>query len=177
MSLLFPNSRSSLLYIEVWKIRWKLPAHQKRVVWSLIKSLMILCMIWLLSYEGAILNPFQVWRNTGACIAVVLVLLQTQNRVMEVVVVHFIQLSFLTLSNKQASNDFKSIWISRCFMLLVFCNDRRDWILWTAFEASILPASDDLQLLMIFRTSDEISFWWSCFWWRQLLMYSRTTCL
>jgi len=27
------------------------------------------------------------------------------------------------------------------------------------FEASILSASDDLQLLMIFRTSDEMCFW------------------
>ena len=69
----------------------------KRVVWSLIKSPMILCLIWLLSYEGAISNPFQVWRNTGACIVVVLVLLQTQIRVVEIVVVHFVQLSFFNV--------------------------------------------------------------------------------
>jgi len=35
---------------------------------------MICCLIWLLSYEGAISNPFQVWRNTVAGTAVVLVL-------------------------------------------------------------------------------------------------------
>ena len=96
-SLEFSNSRSSLLYIEVWKIRWKLSAHQIesfRVVWSLIKSPTIFCLIWLLSYEGSISNISQVWRNTGAGIVVVLVLLQTQNRVVEVVVVHFVQLSF-----------------------------------------------------------------------------------
>jgi len=42
---------------------------------------MILCLIWLLSYEGSISNPFQVWRNTGEGIVVILVLLQRQNRV------------------------------------------------------------------------------------------------
>jgi len=42
---------------------------------------MIFCLIWLLSYERSISNPFQVWRNTGAGIAVILVLLQRQNRV------------------------------------------------------------------------------------------------
>ena len=89
------NSRSSLLYIEVWKIRWKLPVHQNRVVWSLTKSPMIFCLIWLLSYEWSISNPFQVWRNTGAGISIFLVLLQTQNRVVEIVVVHFVQLSFV----------------------------------------------------------------------------------
>jgi len=46
----------------------------KRVVWSLIKSPVICCLIWLLSYEGAISNPFQVWRNTIAGTSVVLVL-------------------------------------------------------------------------------------------------------
>jgi len=46
----------------------------KRVVWSLIKSPMICCLIWLLSYGGAISNPFPVWRNIVAGTAVVLVL-------------------------------------------------------------------------------------------------------
>jgi len=35
---------------------------------------MICCLIWLLSYEGSISNPFQVWRNTVAGTTVVLVL-------------------------------------------------------------------------------------------------------
>jgi len=35
---------------------------------------MICYLIWLLSYEGAISNPFQVWRNTVAGTVVVLVL-------------------------------------------------------------------------------------------------------
>jgi len=48
----------------------------------------------LLSYEGSISNAFQVWRDTGAGVAVFLVLLQGQNRVVEMVVVQFLQLSF-----------------------------------------------------------------------------------
>jgi len=72
------NCRSSLLYIEVWKICCWLPAHQKKVVWSLIKSPIICCLIWLLSYEGSILNPFQVWRNTVIGTVVVLVLADTK---------------------------------------------------------------------------------------------------
>jgi len=39
---------------------------------------MILCLIWLLSYEGSISNPFQVWRNTIASTTVVLVLADTK---------------------------------------------------------------------------------------------------
>ena len=39
-------------------------------------------------------KPFQVWRNTGAGIAVVLGLSQTQITVVEIVVVHFVQLFF-----------------------------------------------------------------------------------
>jgi len=56
---------------------------------SLIKSPMICCLIWLLFYEGSISNPFQVWRNTVAGTAVVLVLADIKNRVVEIVVVHF----------------------------------------------------------------------------------------
>jgi len=44
-----PIFMSSLLYIEVWNIRWKLPTRQKSHCWSLIKSSMICCLIWLLS--------------------------------------------------------------------------------------------------------------------------------
>jgi len=47
----------------------------------MIKSPMIFCLIWLLSYEGSISNPFQVWRITGSGITVILVLLQRQNLV------------------------------------------------------------------------------------------------
>jgi len=32
----------------------------KRVIWNLIKSPMICCLIWLLSYEETISNPFHV---------------------------------------------------------------------------------------------------------------------
>ena len=41
---------------------------------------MILCLIWLLSHEGSISNPFQVWRNTVAGTVVVLVLADTKKQ-------------------------------------------------------------------------------------------------
>jgi len=91
----FSNSKSSLLYIEMWKIHWKLPAHQKESFETWSKSPMIFCLIWLLSYEGSISNSFQVWRDTGGGIAVFLVLLQGQNWVVEIVVIQFVQLSFV----------------------------------------------------------------------------------
>jgi len=82
------------LYIGV-KDTLEIVSTSIRVVWSLIKSPMIFCLIWLLSYEGSISNSFQVWRNTVAGIVVFLVLLQTQIGVVEIVVVHFVQLSFV----------------------------------------------------------------------------------
>jgi len=69
-------SKSSLIYIEVWKRRCELPAHQKTIFWSFDQSPMIFCLIWLLSYEGSISNSFQVWRNIVAGVAVILVLWQ-----------------------------------------------------------------------------------------------------
>ena len=66
----------------------------KRDVWTLIKIINDLLSDMLLSYEGSISNAFQVWRDTGAGVAVFLVLLQGQNRVVEMVVVQFLQLSF-----------------------------------------------------------------------------------
>jgi len=87
-------SKSSLLYIEVWKRRCWIASTSKRVVWSLIKSPMILCLIWLLSYEDQFQIHSKSGGHTGAGIVVVLVLLQTHIRVVEIVVVHFVQLSF-----------------------------------------------------------------------------------
>ena len=90
----YPTRRSSLLYIEVWKRRWRIAStHTQRVVWSLLITNDLL-LIWLLSYEGWISNPFLVWRNISANRAVILVLLQSTTKVVEKVVVQFVQLSF-----------------------------------------------------------------------------------
>jgi len=66
-------------------------------------SPMILCLIKLLSYEGSISNPFQLWRNivTGvvvfqSCFPCLVV--ETQNRVVEKVVVQFVQSTFVNAS-------------------------------------------------------------------------------
>ena len=74
------NSLSPYSYIYRGVKETLIASTSKRVFWNLIKSPMIFCLIWLLSYEGSISNSFQVWRNTGADIVVILVLLQRQNR-------------------------------------------------------------------------------------------------
>ena len=53
----------SLLYIEVWNERFKCQHIQKESLLKLDLSPMILCLIKVLSYEGSISNPFQLWRN------------------------------------------------------------------------------------------------------------------
>jgi len=58
-------SKSSLLYIEVWKRRW-----------SFDQSPMIFYLIWLLFCEGSISNPFKFRRNICAGRTVILVLQQ-----------------------------------------------------------------------------------------------------
>ena len=76
----YPNNMSSLLYIEVWKIRCEIASASKRVVWSFDQSPMISFLIWLLFYEGSISNSFQVCRNIVAGMVVILVLLQGQKQ-------------------------------------------------------------------------------------------------
>jgi len=49
-----------------------LPTHQKSRLLNLDKSPMICCLIWLLSYEGTISNPFPKERITSAVTTVVL---------------------------------------------------------------------------------------------------------
>jgi len=61
------------LYRGVRETLW-IASTSKRVVWSIDQSPMIFCLIWLLSYEGSISNPFQVCRNIVAGVAVILVL-------------------------------------------------------------------------------------------------------
>jgi len=73
----------------------EIASTSKRVVWSLIRITNDLLPDMVIVYKGSISNSFQVWRDTGAGIAVCLVFLQGQNRVVEIVVVHFTQLSFV----------------------------------------------------------------------------------
>ena len=101
---------------------------------------------------------------------------------MEIVVVHLYYCPFPTFSNEKASNAFKFLWISRCF---IFYPSAMIGVIKTTFVTNLtLPV---FQLLMIFSS------WWSseplmtstsgeqlmrrCFWWRHLLMIFITTFL
>ena len=68
---------------------------------------MIFCLIWLLSYEGSISNPFLVWGNISAGRAVILVLLHSTTRVVEKVVVQFIHFSFVNALNRISIQSFQ----------------------------------------------------------------------
>ena len=150
MSLECSNNRSSLLYIEVWKIHWGLQAHQKES-FEACWSPMIFCLIWVLSYEGSISNPFLVWGNISVGRAVILVLLQSTTKVVEKVVVQFVH--FVLFQRSWKSKHLRSTKsISRPLIhfftsLATLRQDKKRFQLWV------------LQLLMNFR------FWRSCFWW------------
>jgi len=69
-------------------------------------SPMIFCLIWVLSYEGSISNPFLVWGNISAGRVVILVLLQSTTKVVEKVVVQFVHLSFFNALEKVSIQSF-----------------------------------------------------------------------
>ena len=75
-------------------------------------SPMIFCLIWVLSYEDSISNSFLVWGNISAGRAVILVLLQSTTKVVEKVVVHFVQFSFFNALERKKHTEL-SIFILR----------------------------------------------------------------
>jgi len=118
--------KSSLLYIEVWSERCKCQHIQKESLLKLDLSPVILCLIWLTSYEGLISNPFQLRGNKNAGLVVhescySCLLAETKNRVVEKVVVQFVQSTMSTLLVSVQQNNFKSFWNDRCFNPLIFC--------------------------------------------------------
>jgi len=70
-------------------------------------SPMIFCLIWVLSYERSISNQFLVWGNISPGRAVILVLLQSTTKVVEKVVVHFVQLSFFNTLERKSILSFQ----------------------------------------------------------------------
>ena len=105
----FSTRRSSLLYIVVWKRRWRIAStHAQKESFEACWSPMIFCLIWLLSYEGSISNSFLVWRNISAGRAVILVLLQSTTKVVEKVVVQFVHLSFFNTRKHPKLSNFIS---------------------------------------------------------------------
>jgi len=81
-------------------------------------SPMIFCLIWLLSYEGSISNPFPVWRNISAGRAVILVFLQSTTKVVEKVVVQFVHLSFFNALDGESIQGFQNSSQGRCYTSL-----------------------------------------------------------
>jgi hypothetical protein len=115
----------SLLFIEVWNERCKCQHIQKESLLKLDLSPMIPCLILLLSYEGSISNPFQLRGNISAGLVVYSELLfclvaETQNRVVEKVVVQFVHNTMSTLLFLLQANSFKYFWNYRCKVPLVF---------------------------------------------------------
>ena len=72
----YPTSRSSLLYIEVWKIRWKIASTKKKSFEALIKITNDLLSDMVIVLWRINSNAFLVWRNISAGRVVILVLLQ-----------------------------------------------------------------------------------------------------
>ena len=85
-------------------------------------------------------------------------------------------LSFSNVLEGYASNDSNTSKLAITLGFYSFCNDRCDNSIWTNFEASSPPPSDDLQNLC-WRQLLVNNFWGGCFWWRQLLMIFRASCL
>jgi len=111
----FLTRRPSLLYI-VSGVKETLENSQHACIKESFEacwSPMIFCLIWLLSYEGSISNPFLVWGNIYAARAVILVLLRSTTEVVEKVVVQFVLLSFFNalegVSIQGFQNHFKTV--------------------------------------------------------------------
>jgi len=108
--------KSSLLYIEVRNERCKCQFIQKESLLKLDLLPMILCLIKLLSYKGSISKPFRLRGNKDAGLVVhescySCLVVETKNRVVEKVVVQFVQSTMSTLlvflCSQMTSNPFK----------------------------------------------------------------------
>ena len=100
-----PTSKSSLLYIEVWKIRWKVVCTKKRVVWSLLKitnDLLpdIVTVLWMINFKCIpSLKEHFCRQSCYSCLV-------AETRVEEVVV-QFVQLSFVNALDRRRIQCFQ----------------------------------------------------------------------
>jgi len=90
----YPNIRSSLLYIEVWKIRWKNASISKRrlKLWSITNDLLpgLVIVLWRIIFKT--IPSMKEHRCRHSCYSC---LVAGKNIVVEIVVVKFVQLSFV----------------------------------------------------------------------------------
>jgi len=162
---LYPTWKPSLLYIVVWKRRWRTASTHKRVVWSLLMTNDLLrdmvIVLWRINFKSIpcmrehfcrqICYPCLVAKHDqssgeGGCTIRTLVLFQRSWRSMH------------ARHSKIISRPLLYLFTS----LETLKQDKKRFHLWV------------LQLLMNF------SFWWSCFWWRhhfRSTLYFRSTFL
>jgi len=115
---------------------------------------MIFCLIWLLSYEGSISNPFQVWRNIVSGIAFILVLYQRHKLSSggSGCTLRTIVLCQRSLKNKHPmpSNSFELA------VALLF---------WSSAMLGVIKTFEQPLKLWFFHLLMIFSFWGCSFWW------------
>jgi len=139
----FLFSKSSSLFIEELRDVGNLAVASTCPSWSFDSSPLIFFLIWYLSYEELISNPFCFQRNNVCCnIVVILVLIWRQvteivvaETSAEIVVVHFVHCPLSTLM-KGASDEICFWW--PCFWWRVFRSSSSDSFLQTQFFRCIL---------------------------------------
>ena len=137
-------SKSSSLFIEYLRDVGNLAIASTCLVWSFDSSPLIFFLIWYLSYEELISNPFLFQRNnvcSNVIVIFVLIWRQVSEKVVaetstELVVVHFVHCPLSTLVKEllmgYASDD-------PCFWWRVFRSSSSDPLLQTQFFRRILP--------------------------------------
>ena len=118
-------SRSSLLYIEVWKRRCEIASTQRVVAeaWSFTFDLLpdLVVVLWRTNLKSIPYPKEHLCRRNRILELFSCLEVQTQNRVVENVVVQFVQSTMSTLSSKLQAHAFKHLWNDRCKIPLILC--------------------------------------------------------
>ena len=111
-------SRSSLLYIEVWKRRCEIASTQRVVTeaWSFTFDLLpdLVVVLWRTNLKSIPYPKEHLCRRSRILELFSCLVAWTQNRVVENVVVQFVQSTMSTLSSKLQTHAFKHLWNDRC---------------------------------------------------------------
>ena len=117
------TSRSSLLYIVVWKIRWRIASTQKRVVWSLLiitNDLLpdMVIVLWRINFKCIPCMKEHFCRQSCyPCLVA-----ETRTKQWRKWLYSSYNCPLSTRLIEQASNAFKLHLKGRCYTLSVFCN-------------------------------------------------------
>ena len=150
-----PTSKSSLLYIDVWKIRWKIASTHKKSRLKLVDNHQ-----WSFAWYGycPMKDQFQMHSlYEGTFLQAELLSLsccRDTNRVVEKVVVQFVQLSFVN------ALDRTSI---QCFQISSQRSLLHSFSLLKCL--GMIKSNSQLLKLQVFHFLMNSSFWWSYFWW------------